>query len=137
MGNISQHRHSEIEREARRRRVTSILLSGVTNQTAIAEELGVGQATISRDIRFIEAEWRQEAVSNVAEAKGQDLQRLDRLIAGTWDQARKGHLGSIDRVVRLLERRAKMLGYDAPEQLNLGGDLTTKVEIVGVDTERI
>jgi predicted transcriptional regulator len=130
-------RAAETERHARRAKVTSILLSGVANQTAIAEQLGVNQATISRDIRIIEGEWRKEAVANVAEAKGQDLQRLERLIAATWDDARKGHLGAIDRVVKLLERRAKMLGYDAPEQLNLGGDLTQRVEIVGVDTERI
>src|SRR4051795_10292474 len=91
-------RADETERQARRRHVTSILLSGVANQTVIAEELGVNQGTISRDIKVIEAEWRAQSVADIGEARGQDLQRIDRLLAGIWDQARKGHLGAIDRV---------------------------------------
>lgn len=137
MATIPQHRHTEIERDARRRRVTAILLSGVANQTVIAAELGVNQGTISRDIRAIEAEWRQQSIADLAEARGQDLQRLDRLLAGIWDQARKGHLGAIDRVVKVLERRAKILGYDAPERMAILGELTATVELVTIDPEDI
>lgn len=130
-------RQDELEREARRVKVTSILLSGITDQGKIAESVGVSNATISRDIKAIEAQWKVQASEDIAAARGQDLQRLERLIAGTWDDARKGHLGAIDRVVKLLERRAKMLGYDAPERMALFGDLTQRVELVGADPESI
>jgi hypothetical protein len=115
-------RQAEVEREARRVLVARLLLSGVSDQSAIAKQANVDRSTISRDIKAIEAQWRAEAVADVAAAKGQDLARIERMIAGLWTQAIAGHLGAIDKTVKLLERKARMLGYDAPEKMQVGGD---------------
>jgi predicted transcriptional regulator len=114
-------RQSEIEREARRKRVASLLLAGVRDQTRIAEQLGTSQPTVSRDIKAIEAEWAASAVQDIAAAKGHDLERIERLIAALWGDAIKGKWLATDRVLALMQHRAKLLGLEAPERLDLSG----------------
>ena len=107
-------RHKEIERDARRAKVAKLLLGGVTNQTDIAEQLGVDQSTISRDIKVIEAEWQTRAAEDIAKAKGKDLARVERLIQALWPEAIKGKWLATDRVLALMQHRAKLLGLEAP-----------------------
>ena len=136
-------RQKEIDREALRRQVAGILLSGArVTQTQLAEQFGVDQATISRDIKAIEAEWREEAIADIATAKGHDLQRIERLIAAIWQQATKPgveQLDAIGQIRQLLQRKAAMLGYDAPEKKEVGGlnGGPVRVELVGIDMEDV
>lgn len=39
-------------------------------------------------------------------------ERLDVMLLGVWQQARSGHLGAIDRAIKIEERRAKLFGLD-------------------------
>lgn len=41
-----------------------------------------------------------------------ELERLDAMLMGLWAAARTGNQGAVDRVVRLMDRRAKYLGLD-------------------------
>jgi hypothetical protein len=43
-----------------------------------------------------------------------EVDRLDRLQLGIWSSATTGHLGAIDKVLKIMERRAKLLGIDSP-----------------------
>jgi hypothetical protein len=43
-----------------------------------------------------------------------ELHRLDALMLAIWPAARRGVLGAVDRAIRIMERRAKLLGLDAP-----------------------
>ncbi|MCL5942763.1 MAG: hypothetical protein M1325_04475 [Actinobacteria bacterium] len=43
-----------------------------------------------------------------------ELERLDRLLLGIWYSAVHGEAQAIDRVLKILERRARLLGLDAP-----------------------
>jgi len=96
--------------------VAAILLAGITDQTAIANEVGVDRSTISRDIKAIEAEWRIRAADDIDEAKGKDLQRTERLIQALWGDAIKGKWLATDRVLSLMQHRAKLLGLEAPQK---------------------
>ena len=52
-----------------------------------------------------------------------ELERLDRLLLGVWGQAAKGNQGAVDRALKIMERRARLLGLDAPtkvQQENVG-----------------
>lgn len=56
------------------------------------------------------------------EAKALDLLRLDRMILSLWPDARDGAVSAIDRVIKLIDMRAKFIGNYAPvqvEQLSL------------------
>jgi hypothetical protein len=50
-----------------------------------------------------------------------ELERLDTIQLGIWAQARQGNFQAIDRILRVMERRAAMLGLDAPRRQELTG----------------
>lgn len=54
-----------------------------------------------------------------------DLDRIDAMIRVLWPQAEAGNHQAIDRIERMMRRRAEMLGTDAPDvkiALTLGAD---------------
>jgi len=46
-----------------------------------------------------------------------EVERLDAMLASLWTPASRGDHASIDRVVKLMERRARLLGLDAPAKV--------------------
>jgi len=46
-----------------------------------------------------------------------ELARLDAMLLGLWADARKGNVMKIDRVLKIMDRRAKLLGLDAPTRV--------------------
>ncbi len=73
---------SELERD--RRNISELYLKGFT-QAYIAEKLGISQPTVSRDIKVLQAQWRDSALMNINEAKQRELERLDILERTYWD----------------------------------------------------
>ena len=61
----------------------------------------------------------QKAIENDADLyRALEADRLDALQAAIWPQAAgEGDLKAIDRVLRVMERRAKLLGLDAPAKV--------------------
>jgi hypothetical protein len=54
------------------------------------------------------------------EIKKQELLRLDEMQAALYKKAVKGDIRAIDAVLRIMQRRAKLLGLDEPEKVDLG-----------------
>ncbi|HVL23946.1 MAG TPA: hypothetical protein VM450_07670, partial [Thermomicrobiales bacterium] len=48
-----------------------------------------------------------------------DLQRTDRLIQALWPEAFKGKWLATDRVLNLMQHRARLLGLEAPKHVNV------------------
>lgn len=46
-----------------------------------------------------------------------EAERLDALLLAMWTPAQQGDQGAIDRVLRIMERRARLLGIDAPTKI--------------------
>jgi hypothetical protein len=59
-----------------------------------------------------------------------ELQRLDALYLKAWEAVEEGDLPSIDRCLRVQERRAKLLGLDAAEKVEHSGDLVINLRSV-------
>lgn len=55
---------------------------------------------------------------------------------GIWPKVPAGDLGAIDRLVRLLERRAKLLGLDAPVDVAVNQATVDEAEALLADLER-
>ena len=51
-----------------------------------------------------------------------EVERLDALLLALWPQARQGNQGAVDRVLRVMERRSKLLGLDAPTKQQVTGE---------------
>lgn len=89
--------------------------------TEIASQLGVSLATAHGRFERHSARNRL-APDEVREARELDLARIERLFMGAFNTAMTGPIGGIGDTrikatlacVKLLERRAKLLGLDAP-----------------------
>jgi hypothetical protein len=103
----------------RRREVGRLRASGLRDQREIARRLEVGQATISRDFAALDQEYRAAALADIITEKGRDLDRVETLIAAIWGEALGGAVGVIDRVIDLMQLRAKILGLEAPTKIDL------------------
>jgi len=57
------------------------------------------------------------ATESAEEVRRLELERLDAMLLTIAPQIRGGNLGAIDRALRIMERRAKMLGNDAPSKV--------------------
>lgn len=109
----------------RRTKAIALRLAGLDNET-IATRLGyAGSAAVSKDIsraldanRAAEREWTDEL--RVVEAL-----RLDRLQAAVWPSAVSGDPRSIDTALRIMERRARLFGLDAPTRVDSNTTFTT------------
>jgi transcriptional regulator len=119
----------------RQKKVAELRLGGVTDQATIARMLGTSQPTISRDFADLDVRFRERADEMIEAAKGIDLNRLDAMIAGLWTKAITGDTWSVDRVLKCLERRANLLGLDAPQKRELSGsvELRTYAQRVAAD----
>lgn len=59
--------------------------------------------------------------------------RLDRLQAAVWTKALGGDLPAVDRVLKIMERRARLLGLDAPQTVNVSHEMTDAAARVAAD----
>ena len=62
-----------------------------------------------------------------------ELVRLDDLLVGSWEAAAKGDPQSLQNVMRILERRAKVLGIDAPIKQELSGTDGGPIKVTAIE----
>jgi len=81
------------------------------------------------------AEWAvrralQKTIQEPADQMRQlDLHRLDQMLLAVWGRAKGGNLDCIDMVLKILARRARLLGLDAPEKQVITGERGEPVKI--------
>lgn len=104
------------------RRAWEMRLRGAT-QTDIAAELKVSQGYVSGLL----AKAREDLVAqnrlDAATATGEQVGRLDRMIAALTAQAEAGDVKAVQALLAVEDRRAKLLGLDAATRKAV--DLTT------------
>lgn len=101
-------------------RVLELRRVGLT-WTRIAEEVGYADHTgaYAAYKRAIKRTMQQPA----DELREQEIDRLDRLQVAVWPSAMKGDTRAILTIIRLMERRAKLLGLDKP--IKIEQEITT------------
>lgn len=92
--------------------------------TQIGQKLGISKQRAYTIVQQALRETLQEPADDVRKL---ELETLDRLQFGLWQHAAAGNQGAVDRVLRIMERRAKLLGLDAPSQLEHGGNVILRV----------
>jgi len=94
----------------------------------IAQECGYNspQAAWNAVSRMLKAQFQPA----VKELRGMQIQRIDNMLDAIWASVRAGNLLAMDRALRLEERRAKLLGLDAPiKTANVDGTDETPVSV--------
>jgi hypothetical protein len=104
-------------------------------QRAIAEQLGVSEATVSGDCAVLREQWRVAAAADYAEVAAAALAALDVDEAGLRELL-GGNLSPRDRVAvynqigLIQERRAKWRGFDSPPRAAGMGDLVAVLALL-------
>jgi hypothetical protein len=131
------------ELEAKEAKVLELRRAGFTFQR-IAEE--VGYATPSGAQRALERIMTRNIPQAPEEFRWQELDRLDRMQVALWPRAMKGDDRAIGTIIRLMERRARLVGIDAPQRIqaevvnydgtrDIDGDIERIVNLIrGVDS---
>jgi len=132
MGNSARRDTRAAETQERRRRALTLRRDGLSYD-AIARKMGVSvsvaHAYVHDAIRDIPAP-EAEATRTI------ELERLDRLQAGLWARATKGDPKAVGAVLRVMDRRAKLLGLDAPQKTEITGPDGGPVQVTPADARR-
>lgn len=102
-------RRPKVERATRRAEALSMRLAGVRIDQ-IAKTLGVHPSTVYA--------WERDAVRDLPREQADELRfleldRLDALQRSVWADAMRGDTRAVDRVLQIMDRRARYLGlYD-------------------------
>jgi hypothetical protein len=83
----------------------------------IAKQLEVEHSTIVQDVKAVMKELQKEQLVEADSYRAMELERLDAMQTQMWSQVQKGNQGAVDRVLRIMERRSKLLGLDAPTKV--------------------
>jgi len=102
---------AKVPAAARREKTLELRAKGMSIR-AIAGKLGVSKSQVQRDI----VKELQAAAADRKKIAGHiidlELAKLDALEENAWEHIAAGELSAIDRVLRSMERRAKLLGLD-------------------------
>ena len=113
-----------------RREKTLELRASGRSIRAIADELGVSKSQVQRDIEKelqAAAEGRKKIAGLIIDL---ELAKLDALEEKAWEHITDGELSAIDRVLRAMERRAKLLGLDKTGEAGDTGSLDDLVAAI-------
>jgi hypothetical protein len=116
----SQNRMSAVQKkaEALRLRASGMKLEDIKKRVGYRSVSGVHKAIVTG---------LQETLQEPAdELRKMEVERLDRMLEGIWEKATKGGTWQIDRVLSIMERRARLLGLDKPP--SEGSDIAAKAQ---------
>jgi len=117
-------RVDEERQSIRREKVQELLLQGLTHR-AIAAVVECSLATVSLDVSWIKRNWREKMAEQYDDMRAMELKKLDALEAALWPAAMAGKPHVVERVIAVMDHRAKMMGLYAPT--------TTRVPVITDD----
>jgi hypothetical protein len=112
----------------RRQKAFELRKAGV-GYRAIAAQLGVSQGQACKDVKRVLKALSELEQQEADSYRTMELQRLDGMLLAISTQVRAGHLGAIDRALKISESRRKLLGIDAPTRSEHSGPGGTPLSI--------
>lgn len=71
-----------------------------------------GKRFARKDVMNVMTDLRNTMAESVLEIVELDLSRLDDMLASVWTKAIEGKYEAIDRVLKIMDRKARIVGYD-------------------------
>jgi len=100
---------------SRTRQALELRMAGATYER-IASALGISKSAAHKAVARGMESLRENNAQTGDQLRDIELARLDRMLVGLWQQARNGDAQAVDRVLKIMERRAKLVGLEAPQQ---------------------
>ena len=101
----------------------------------ISDELDIPLDRVSNIIKSALKKLSKDMKGAAEEIRSLELSRLDEMQSAIWDDCMGGKLTAIDRVLKIMERRSKLVGLDAPDRLNVKTDI--KIEQMNEAKDRL
>ena len=120
------------ETNRRRLKALDLRLAGATYRQ-LGEMLGVHYSTAWDDVQIMLAEYGREPAEAIRNA---EVARLDRLLMAHWPKAVQGDAKATATVLSIMDRRARLLGLDAPQQLDITGWVREMAQAEGLDADQ-
>lgn len=111
---------------ARRIEALELRKTGMAFQR-IAEKLGISVGQAHGDVMAALKTLAEKQNVTADECRTLEIARLDAMLEKMWTLVDKSDQGAVDRILRIMERRARYLGLDAPEKI----DTTSTIELKG------
>lgn len=121
-------KNDQINIEDRRAKALE-LRKGGSSYRAIAKKLGVEVGTAYSDVNAALQSLTNMNTTSADELRMMEVERLDAMLLSISTQLKAGHLGAIDRALRISERRSKLQGLDAPMKVE---EVTWQSEILAL-----
>ena len=99
-------------------------LEGMT-YAEIAERMGKSVSTVHGYVADSLAEVTKEVSEQLRDV---EAARLDALQHAIWERAIDGDLSAMDRVIKIVDRRARLLGLDAPQQVAVNNGVDVDID---------
>ncbi|GAA1281338.1 hypothetical protein [Saccharothrix xinjiangensis] len=122
----------------RRARAVQLRIAGASLDE-IAAALNYGgsstesrRAAVSKDLKRAWEAAREAQAASAVELRELELARLDRIQRGVWPMAVAGDTKAVRAVLGVMDRRARLLGLDAPTRLEGPLDAPVPVEFMGL-----
>ncbi len=130
LGRNSPTAQRRIEAKERALKALELRKRGM-NYTQIGEKLGCARSTACRYVLSELENLADKSREEAEHVRALELQRLDDLYTKAWDLVDAGGSETaIDRCLRIMERRSKLLGLDAAEKVEHSGDLVINLRSV-------
>lgn len=116
---------TEMTQVERRAAVVELAKTGQPYR-AIAKQLGIGSpGTVAKDIAAWAAETKPSTEAS-EELRKLQLEEINGLAVKLWAKLDgDDYLSVVDRLVKLMERKARLMGLDMPTQVHVGLNLPT------------
>lgn len=118
-------------------RTLDLRAAGATFQQ-IADALGYSDRSAARKAfhRALDAEVAIGAEQRET-LRQQQQYRLEQMLRAVWPNALRGDVKAQERVLRILERQARLLGLDAPVNLRVSDGLDAEIEAMLEEMQRL
>lgn len=94
-------------------------------QVEIGERIGISQQQVSHDLKRVREQWMQSSIRDFDAVRAEQLAKIDEVERQAWEGWRRsfesdkdGEPRYLDQVHKCIERRCKMLGLDAAQQVD-------------------
>ncbi len=103
----------------------------------IADELGICESRAAHYVAEALERLRGEEVRHADVARHLELARLDAMFAAHWDGALAGNVRETETCLKIMDRRAKYLGLDAPVKVDISHRIPELARQYGVTEEEL
>lgn len=110
---------NEVDALDNQRKALEFRKAGVSYQR-IAETLGYKDA--SGAWRAVKSALKKTLQEPADDLRRLEIERLDAAASAIYPSVKQGQYGAIDRWLKIMERRAKLLGLDAPTKSDITSD---------------